>query len=554
MPRACGAEGAVVMYERHERRDVRPRPGSCVVFTCAVLSCTPVALGGEEAGNGGGAEGVGEGAQAVVAATDVYDVVAFGADPASGGQDDQPAIMAAIQAATAARGGIIHFPRGEYDVAASIVLPRSYTKPLILQGDGRYVSLITTLRDEQDNHLLPSSHPVIEFDTSADPSTHVPSKFYGFRDLQISRRNDGHVFRHTLPSPEARLLEAVFERVIFLGANDPDGAGGAVSSTDLVHIQGGLLCTMSDVTFGGGNTGLVIEASSHMSLRDSGTNSDHECNSGIRLIGGGSHSLHHTRIEACDGGTALSIEGGATGIGNIQIDGLFGEGKRTRRFIDLRGSAQAPVENIVMKGIHVPTPWGPGFGVNVPSYGLYIGDHVHNLRVLGGTFSTWGTNLVQNGGQPIHVDAGARNIELRMATDDHVEQGGIDDYAAVEPGARRVQIELIDGAFRPYLRSEGMIEAWTVEGKTAYVGAAETVRAAPHGTITTILQAHTGAQDSPPQAGQRVLLLGTSDTSVLVSNSGNLRLSTLKFHLYESAVIQLVYDGVNWQEVSRSVN
>lgn len=583
-----------------------PRLGlvSCALIACGALSCAPVALAGEAGDSDGApaaAEPVGE-TQDPLAATavrvenhptraslptpdpaldlgrlafltsdakeplgfwavtngsrwtplgpDVYNVVAYGADPRSGGQDDQPAIMAAIHAAAAARGGVIYFPRGEYDIAESIVLPRSYMRPLTLQGEGRFVSLITTLTGEQGDHLLPSDQPVIDF----DPSQSLTSRFYGFRDLQISRRNDGHVFRHTRTSPTARLHQAVFERVIFLAADDPDGASGPAGSTDLVLIQGGLLCTMNSVTFGGGDTALVLEDSSHMSLRDSGTFSDHASNQGIRLIGGGSHSLYRTRVEATDGGAALSIEGGTTGIGNIQIDGLFGEGKRTHTFVDLRGSPLAPVRNVVMKDVHVPTPWGPSHGVNTPSYGIYVNSHVRNVQVLSGSFGTWGTNLAANGGQPIHVEAGARDVDIHMATDDPIEQGGLGDYAAVEPGATRVRVELLDGTSRPYLRAEGMIDAWTVEGQTAYVGASETVRAASAAVITTILQAHTGFQDTPPQAGQRLILLGTPEPAELISNAGNLRLATHKFHLCDSAVIQLVYDGMDWQEVSRSVN
>lgn len=531
--------------------DVRSGPAAGVLLASAALSCTPVALGGEITERGPSAESIGEDDQAIVTSVqDVYDVVAFGADPASGGHDDSDAIQAAIAAAASARGGVIYFPPGEYDVSKSIVLPRSYTRPLTLQGAGRYVSLITTLTDAAGDHLLPSIQPVIDFDASQS----LPSRFYAFRDLQISRRNDGPVFRHTRTEPHTRLHEAVFERVIFIAPDDPDGASGTAQSADLVLIQGGLLCTLSDVTFDGGDTGLVIEESSHMSLRDCGTNMDHWSNHGIRLVGGGSHSLYHTRIEALDGGTAIDIEGGETGIANIQIDGLFGEGKRTHTFLRLAGSADHPVKNIVMKDVNIPTPWGPAQGVGTPSYGLYMNDHVRNVRVLGGTIGTWATNLVENGGQPIHIDGGARNIHIRMATDDHVEQDGLGDYVHVAPGATRVHVELIDSLFQPYVRAEGMIDAWTVVGQTAYVGAGPTVRAATSGSITSLLQAHTGLQDTPPQEGQRVLLLGTASGAVLVSGAGNLRLSTATFTLCAGAVIQLVYDGTAWQEVSRSVN
>lgn len=533
------------MYESRGRHDVRFGLGSCVLIACAGLSCTPVAVGGEVKERGGAApEPVGESEQAISAAA-VFNVVDYGADPAGNGADDHPAIMAAIHAAAAApHGGEVYFPRGEYDVSESIVLPRSYTRPLILRGDGRYVSLITTLPGAGG---LGSQEPVIDF----DPSQSSPSRFYGFRDLQISRRNDGYVFRHTLTDDVARLHEAVFERVIFIAALAP----GEARSTDLVLIQGARLCTMNDVNFDGGLTGLVLEDSSHVSIRDSGTFVDHASTNGIRLVGGGSHSLYHTRIEALDGGTALGIEGGARGIANIQIDGLFGEGKKTRYFVKLEGTASGPVRNVVMKDVNVPTPWGPD-GQNpviTPSYGLYVNDHVHDVRVLSGTFGTWIPNL-PNGGKPIQVEGGARNIQVRMATDDKIEDGGLDDYAGVEAGATRVHVELIDGVLQPYVRAEGMIDTWTLKGDTAYVGASETVRAAPPGTITTILQATNDVQDTPPQAGQRVILLGTGGTSVLVSGAGNLRLATYKFHLCDSSVIQLVYDGENWQEVSRSVN
>lgn len=346
----------------------------------------------------------------------------------------------------------------------------------------------------------------------------------------------------------------MFERLHFLGADDPDGLDGPTPSTDLVHIQGGLKCVFNDVVLIGGNTALHLQESSHMTLRNVLVRGDHHANNGIRLVGGGSHSIYHTRIDAPDGGSSLSIEGGEIGIGQIQIDGLFGEGKRMRHFLRLAGSETAPVREIIMKDIDVPTPWGPGKGVTYPSYGLHINDWVHSIRILNSHFSPWATNLTMNGGRLVLVRGGAENIQIeQMAAWEQIEQNGLSDYIQVDAGARRVHIEMFDFQRRRILREEGMIEDWSVLGSVAYVGAAGTVRASVAGVIDTIRQGRWGALvDTDSQEGQQVILLGAGSPTVLVSGAGNLQLTTPTYTLASNCLMHLVYAGSRWREVSRA--
>lgn len=476
---------------------------------------------------------------------DIYNVVDYGASPVDANDDTVP-IQRAIDAAASSRGGVIYFPRGDYDVTDSLVLPRSYTKPLIFQGDGRLASTLST-----EGNNLSTSRPVITF----DPASIHWSKYYGFRDLTIGRSNDGTLFRHLKTDPSTRLSRAVFERLQLLGYGGSDQEPAPTEK--LVHIEGGTQSIFNDVVFIGGHTALALESCSHITINHVTVESDHWANNGIRLSGGGSHSLHHVRLDATDGGTALDIDAGPAGIADIQIDGVFGEGKRTQYFIKLTGYDESRVvKQIIMKDINIPAPWGPGNGVTWPSYGIHMNDWVRNVRVLNSRISTWSTNLTANGGQPIHVGAGAKHIDIEQVLfGGHIENNGLHQYVDVEPGAQRVRVELIDQPWRRAVREEGMIEDMTVLGGVGYVGASGVVRASAAGTIGSLAQGrYSAVADTPSQAGQRVILLGSAANPVFISNTGNLRLSTSTFTLTTNCILQLVHDGTDWQEVSRSCN
>lgn len=474
-----------------------------------------------------------------------FNITKYGANPADF-NDDTAALQAAIDAAAASGGGTVYIPAGEYDISDSLVLPRSATRPIVFQGEGRQITRIAT----EGN--LPSSKPVITFSGTG------AAKDFAFRDLQIGRTTPGVVFYHDQPTPGTTLWRASFERVVFAAPDDTDGVAPGVPSFDLVHIEGAVFSFMDDVAFIGGDTGLRLVDSLYVDLHRLNTEQDLQVNHGVVLSGGGGHSIDHSLLGASDGGTSLRVEGGADGISHVRIEDIAGGGKRTAAFIELAGTSASPVRDVTMKDVHLPGPWGPVSGVFSPSYGIHVNDWVRDVRVLTASASSWSANL-PNGGKLLFVEAGAADIQVeKLLFVDPVENGGLADYVTVEPGATRVHVELVDGASDRWVRDEGMTPDWVVSGDTAYVGADPTVVAAttPGSPITKLLQRKGGAVvATPPQRGQRVLLLGSAAAPVLAEDpSGNVNLSTSPLTLDAGTVLQLVYDGATWQEVSRSVN
>ena len=87
------------------------------------------------------------------------------------------------------------------------------------------------------------------------------------------------------------------------------------------------------------------------------------------------------------------------------------------------------------------------------------------------------------------------------------------------------------------------------------MGASGVVRASAAGVISSLQQGrYSAVADTPPQAGQRVILLGSAANPMFMSGAGNLKLSMSTFVLTTNCTLQLVYDGTNWQEVSHSCN
>ena len=280
-------------------------------------------------------ESVDEAEHALILKKNIFYVTDYGADPADF-TDDTDEIKTAINLAVANGGGTVYFHRGEYDITDSLVLPRSMTKPIVFQGEGRAITRITTAGN------LPSNKPVITFSGTES------AKEFAFRDITLGRTDPGPVFVHDQPTPGTILWKAKFERVFFAAPDDTDGLGPGAVSYDLVHIKGAVLGRMEDVVFNGGHTGLRLEDSMYCDLLHLNTEQDLQTNHGVALVGGTGHSIHHALLGATDGGTSLSIEGGTNGISNIQVDGLSGGGKRTQSFIKLAGTSAAPVRNIVL--------------------------------------------------------------------------------------------------------------------------------------------------------------------------------------------------------------
>lgn len=533
----------MIMTNRIDARSIL-FPSCILLLTAGVLACANGGGGHESIENESNLQ---EAQQSILQNQNVFDVTSYGASPADFNDDTLP-IQAAIDAAAANGGGTVYFPQGEYDVSESLTLPRSSTAPLVLQGEGRLLTRITT----EANHLAPSE-PVIKF------SGNETAKDYVFRDLMIGRLNNGAVFHHDQPTPTTFLWRAVFERVFFAGPDDPDGAAGAVASADLVHVQGAQFSVMDDVVFNGGNAALKLEESSHVELRRLSVDQKHQVNHGIVLVGGDNYSIHGSRIQAVDGGSALSIEGGSGGIRNVRVDGLSAGGARTAYAIQCLGSSAAPVSNVTMKNIDFLGVGGKFQGVFSPAYGIYVNPWVSDVRVVGANVGSWADNVTHNGGRVVVVAGGARNISIEgMLLADPVGNNGLGDYVWLQGGAQRVHVELFDGSHERWIRDEEMSESWTAMGTTAYVGAGETVEASTSSgsNITQLLQ-RKGAALLPtaPSKGQRIILLGSPAAPVLEeAGGGNLRLASQLFTLGPDSNIQMVYDGASWQEISRSQN
>ncbi|AUX42640.1 uncharacterized protein SOCE26_040730 [Sorangium cellulosum] len=117
----------------------------------------------------------------------IHNVMDFGA-LGNGSHDDQPNIMDAIEAAEAAGGGIVYFPKGIYAIRATV---RVKGNGVILQGDGRNsVILHKVYVDEEEGTREPFIPVWFEKDLDANRN---PGELrnVGIRDLTIQFEDAG---------------------------------------------------------------------------------------------------------------------------------------------------------------------------------------------------------------------------------------------------------------------------------------------------------------------------------------------------------------------------
>lgn len=325
----------------------------------------------------------------------VFNVKAYGAK-GDGMTNDTTAIQAAINAASTAesllasdpnypyrrlgRGGIVFFPPGEYSIRApGLELPRN--KNLALMGSGTDATGVSA-----PSGALGSNVPVVRWASVAQQS--VP--YFRMESLTLGRSDDGPVLIHAQPTDDMlheRLIDAEFRHVQFRSS------GNSATSADTVRISGGLNCHFEDISVFGGAVGFVLAYSSHCIIENFRTAIDASLYAGLRIIGGGNHVLSQIRIEATNGGFGIQMDGGAV---NIQIHGVYFEGKKTNPQINIENAATI---TILHPALAFPSV------TNVT--GLRCSPSARNVRVIGGVAADF---TPQAGSKAIRIESGAKRV------------------------------------------------------------------------------------------------------------------------------------------------
>lgn len=451
----------------------------------------------------------------------------------------------------------MYFPPGTYKIDAGITIPRIANQSITLQGAGIHATTITAKTD------LDSEIPMIQF----SGTDHAEG--FQLRDMRIDREdNPGLVFYHAGASAQgsSRFRYSRIENVWFTAP--------ALTTHDVVVIEGAFNSDLENVTISGGNSALVLRDSSHCRLRNIhqtavATPGNTSVNA-VRLVSGGSHHLSQIRADNVTG-SVLSLEASPLGIlGTLFIEGVFNEGKDALAVVNTISSGAFGVEDVQIVGLNVATPCQVGLSqcedAAEAAYGVYIDDHVRNFHVRGNRMSSWGDRL----GYPIYVEAGAAYVtfdEIRFSGPP--DSLNLDDWIFTEPGATAVSAEFwmpADERPRKWRKEVGHVvsfERLNASSAAIFTEAQNTLRAPCTPTYDGPIQAiHQNGNSALPDyftdepTGTIITILGAEGTgcnpSNLESGTGNVRLTEGIWAANPREVIQLVWDGQVWREFNRS--
>jgi hypothetical protein len=499
----------------------------------------------------------------------IFNVLDYGAYGKTGEQgfppvNDQPAIQRALDAAASTLGGgVVYFPRGRYHICESIVVPRKPGISIILQGQGMNATRVGDQVgiDGQGYCTLADGDPVIDF--SADEQ-----QVAGFQinDMSVSREglNRGPVIRHTSSGDSQRFIHSGLRNVYVQMASDDT----YTATEDAIHIEGGLHCFMDNVRIDGGFWALSLEDSSHCTLRN--VRQERYSNNGFRILSGGSHQLDWLRTENIIG-TALKLEAKpGFPMGSITIRGLWTEGKKTTRVLELAGhDSSAVVTDIAAFEVGVASPCytsiGTCGGVNgglVPRYGITM-NHARDVHIRGGTLASWEYAL----GKAISIGE-ARNVIIEGM---HARSAATElSFYDISGSAENVRLEIYDRDFNQFeLRSPTtkLQTACAAPCPWAFVQTNEILAAGTPGPgganiFTLKMSGYNQGAGTPwfdVPAGRVITVLGqvTSGTAYSIydkdiAGAGNIQLDgNTTWTGTAGQVLRLLFDGSEWRELQR---
>ncbi len=435
----------------------------------------------------------------------------------------------------------IVIPNGQYTVyGETITVPRGVQWTFLGAGRGA-----TSFYGDQ----LGASTPLFTYEENTESATnHV------WEGMVIARGDAGPVFKIESSGDPRRLVGAVFRDMHFqcLGLTG-----------ELVKIQGMLHCRLVSCSFQGGQYGMILSGS-HFVVSMLSSTLDHAQVNGLQLTGAGNAVLEAVRIEACEGGDGVYIDGG-----NISMNGCWFEGKRTQNQIHISANSylisldhvalSSPVPDLI--GNPPLNPSEPFVGLRIePAASIISAEHM----LVPVDFSATDSYAVKVGNncRNVHISGhgpvGFTRDGTGSGVNYWVDETGVADvsleiWTGVGHNQRTVYTAGIIGA---YTNPENLIDYAFGPPRTGKVSAAETDHfRLTFGTATEITGMAHGHE------GQ-VVTLTAEDAFTTVLSSGNTRLAggvpfamtagmTLTLLCVEGEVAGSVTDGV-WREIGRA--
>jgi len=458
----------------------------------------------------------------------IFNVRDYGAI-GDGINNDKPAIQEAIDTAAEIakagnRGGVIFVPPGEYRLEQGLVIPRNARAniPNIrIVGSGAGQAVLRS-------RYLPSDEPVLSFSIEASGVEH-----FGIENLSIVRSDiAGLVFSYPAPD-NARLRRGVFRNVEFKG---PSFSGeGNDTAYDCVKIEHGHELVFDNVSIAGGKSGLNLEQCSRVTANRLHTLMDGDCDTGVRIDGGGSMLFTDLRIEAVETSCIeLNI------AKNITFINPSFEGKRERQYFHMKSSSGIRV----VGGACPQPPWTKGgwnhkrwAAPDYPQFAVWIDNNCHDISFDGTYFSAF--EYAVSGSRSIFVESGARYIRFRDVHGTIRQQGDIEfepESDATLFGTRAAGNQLL---------RIGLPLGNAVAFGNVRVRDIDNIRiTGDH--LTNLTDGHTG---------QVVTLI--FDDNIQLQRTGNLRFAGNPSEPYQApigTVLRFFCDGSKWHELSRSEN
>lgn len=460
---------------------------------------------------------------------------------------DEGAFQAAINAATAKGGGVVFIPAGDYCIAATVNLPKTFggqPVPISLVGEGPALGFTASTGRRNGSCLR-----------WASTDSQAPM-------LSYSATDNADVYNHTIENLLFVRGDGFGVGTIFLFPYSPNGANGnsrwracaiknchftgnpGDSVATLVRLYGAWNTVIEDVMMDGGNIGLYSSAGSRLQIIGFQTSSKGTTNHAILIDGGDSHVIQRCRFEGCNG-TLIKITGGAI---NVSLDSISTEGWREPVQIDLDDVKNARLSNLNMGG--------PDFAGTF--IGVRVGAACNNVTIRGGFL----------GGTPaIKVEPGVKHLHVEDVVIDDAQANVIIEDDSASPSKTK------DVVIRCYEHPTSPIYAFTF---TRGVYDPVQVSSQPGGDVmlhkliydlagrdTFCGASVTGRIDGIERGceGQRLTVLLSAPTTFthaavgLPATAAPLRLSGgVNAALQANAVLQLLYNGGAWYEVGRSVN
>lgn len=463
------------------------------------------------------------------------DVRWFGAQ-GNGVDNDTAAINAAIAACCrtyvdgnpdlGGPGGTVYLPRGEYMVTDVLVLPRNRFFSFALVGDGpRATFLVSTLP-------WPGQASMI-----VDPSTIAPSFRLSIRDLFFRRAGTGGpVFEHVSQNSEQMRIEHLWiHNVIFQNLTAAGGTGPGTT----VRLQTAINSRIEDVEVYGGETLLALESCARCAVVNFSTGMDNTMVHGIRITGGGQHTLSGIRIESCFHGDALALQGCA----DVDVLNFTNEGKETARVVAITNGTRCVTlrETVVGTGRAATGSWGDGIHVDGTS---------SHVRIEGGQFQ----DCTYGSGRALRVLAGATGIRA-ASWRHHGAAAQAASNVEIEEGALDVRVEILPLYGDRLELTAGTLGDPSRDGTSLAMGPFDVLTVgAPPMTVANVVQGSSGNQHSTTAAlaGRRVTLVFTSAGHQVVGDD-KIRLSQCRaYDPPQGAVLSLLHDGKHWIEVARA--